>query len=332
MDAINTNLLNNIELSERTTCGKIKSKAKTILVCQIDKNHTLNKDKENTLIIPTIEIDKFIINYNNLNDYETIYSHLIHSTIIISNSPNPKESHSHILVLPGYLCEIKINNISHNIDVKINFKNFFPHNIPININNLHFMIWFNNIIPNKLIDKINLSYKLTDIEINKCNTINNNFLLIQQTQTFNVICKNKIADIIIKNTLFNNICRVFWIKFDLIDYNNLDEFTIKLNGQIRLILTKKQIELICDKKIISNKYALIFINLEFCSSDWSLPQDLKEIRKIFSNSLNTSRIDNIKWYFKFANKFTNNNIQITSLSGNILSLDNNIMDWKLFYN
>lgn len=332
MDALSINQVNNINLEEKITCGKIKSKAKTLLMCKIYKNPTPNKDTENTLIIPTIKVNKIIINYTNSSNYDTICSYLVNSTIVISNSPNPKDSNSHILVLPGYLCEIKKIGVNQ-MEIDMKFKNFFPHNIPANANDIHFTIWFKELLPDGLIKKTELSIEQLDVSINKCDIIKSEksiFLSIQQTQTFNVICKNKTFDVVVKKTNFYNMCKVFWIKINLMDYNNLEKINLKLNGHSRLDLGKKQIELVCNKKIIYGVYVLIFINLEFGSNDWTLPQDKKQISHIYSNSLNASRIDTIKWSFKFTNKFTHDNIQITSLSLNNLSLDDNNLCWKYF--
>jgi hypothetical protein len=106
MDASGINQINNIDLEEKITCGKIKSKAKTLWVVKINENPKPNKDTENTLIVPTIKVNKIIINYTNSSDYDTIYSYLVNSIILVSNSPNPKNTYSHILVLPCHLCEI----------------------------------------------------------------------------------------------------------------------------------------------------------------------------------------------------------------------------------
>lgn len=332
MDALSINQVNNLELKDKITCGKIKTKAKTLCAVKINKNQTPNKDTENTLIIPTIKINKITINYTNSTDFDKICSNLVNSTIVISNSPNPKDTNLHILVLPGYLCEIKKIGLNQ-IEIDIKFDNFFPHNIPANINDIHFMIWFKNLLPNGLIEKTNLLIDVMDIPINKSNIIKiekSIFLSLQQTQTFNVICKNKTLDVVIKKTAFDNMCRGFWIKINITDYDNLEKINLELNGHSRLDLEKKQMELVCDKKIIYGGCVLIFLNLELGSNDWTLPQDWKQISYIYSNSLNTSRIDAIKWNFKFVNKFTHNNIQITSLSINNLSLHNNNLHWKYF--
>ena len=325
-------MLNLLNLEEKITCGKIKSKAKTLLTGKINYDLVLNKETDNEIIIPTIKMNKIIMNYTSTIHYGIICSYFINSTIIISKSPNPKQSDSHILVLPGYLCELK--KIDKNqIEIDLMFKNFFPHNIPINNKcNIFFMIWFKNILPNQLIETTYLSTELIDISINKHNIIdvNNRSLLVQQTQTFNIICKNKTIDTIVKKTNFNNICKGFWIKINLMDYNNFQEFNIELNGYLRLRVTQKNIELICEKKIICNEYILIFLNLELGSSEWNLPQDMMEIYNMYSNSLNASRIDSIKWKFKFTNKFTNDDIQITSLSLNTLSLYDYSLGWEYF--
>jgi len=94
--------INNINLEERITCGKIKSKAKTLLMGKNNKNLISNKDMENMLIIPTIKINKIIINYANSTDYDKICSYLLNSTIVVSNSSNPKDSN---------LISTQINNI-----------------------------------------------------------------------------------------------------------------------------------------------------------------------------------------------------------------------------
>lgn len=326
-------MINSLTLEEKKTCGKIKSKIKTIYVGNLQKSNTMSENTNDDIIVPTISIDKIIINYSNSNDFNIINSYLLNSTIIISNSPNPKDSKSHILVLPGYLCQI--NKMSDNkIELDLNFKNFFPSNIPTNINTLYFMIWFKNILPSELMDKINILYKLENTQIIKSNIINfNNELLlnVQQIQTFNIISNNKTSEQVIKKTDFNNMCRAFWIKFNIIDYNNLEELIIEFNGNIRLLLTKNLIELMCDKKIISPNYILIFINLELGSEDWFLPTNLPNICQIYSNSCNMSKIDSVKFKIKFLNKFTNDNIQISSLSlNNLKFMSNNVLTWSFF--
>lgn len=320
-------------LEEKITCGKIKSKAKTILVGNFKKSDVENINNDDDIIVPTICVDKIIFSHSDSNDFNLIISYLLNSTIIISNSPNPKDSIKHILVLPGYLCEInKLNN--NKIQVEIKFKNFFPSNIPININTLYFMIWFKNILPTGLVNQIQILYKSENTLINKLSIINNKgefSLPVQQTQTFNIICKDKTSDQVIKRTNFDNMCRAFWIKFNIIDYNNLQEFMIELNSHPRLCLTKNLIEIICEKKIISSNYIVVFVNLELGSKDWFLPNDLLNISRIYSNSCNMSRIDTIKIKMKFLNKYTSDNIQITSLSGNNLKfMSNNLLEWKYF--
>lgn len=321
------NLLN---LEEKITCGKIKSKAKTIFIGNLNKVNNQNEDNGENIIFPSINVDKFIIKYGNSNDFNLLCSHLLNSTIIISNSSNPKESTSHILVLPGYLTVInKLDN--YQINLHINFKNFFPSNIPTNINSLYFMIWFKNLLPEGIVNQIDMKYILENTQINKSNLIDDNkYLTIQQTQTFNVLCGNKTSEQVIKKTNFNNMCRAFWIKFNILDYNNLIEFKIELNGHTRLVMTKNLVEMMCEKKIINSNYLLLFVNLELGNGDWFLPIDLNVISQIYLNSCNMSRIDTIKFYFKFSNKYTNDNIQITSLSVNNLRFTDNNIRWKYF--
>ena len=328
---INNNQIKNINLEEKITCGKIKSKAKTLLLGKINKNQISNKETIDVLIMPTMKINKIVINYANSFDYDKICSYLINSTIVISNSPNPKESSLHILVLPGYLCKLNKNKLNQ-IEIDMMFENFFPHNIHANTNDIHFMIWFKNLLPDKLIKKTELLTELVVMPINKSNIIKqiDDFTSVQQTQTFNIICKNKTLDTVVKKTNFRCMCKVFWIKINQIDYNNLKELNMELNGHSRLVLGKKQIELFCEKKIIHGGYVIIFINLEFGSSEWILPQDIKEICRLYSNSLNASMIDNFKWSFNFANKFTHDDIQITSLSLNMLRLIDNNLFCKYF--
>lgn len=322
-------MTNSLNLEEKITCGKIKSKAKSMFVGNLNKVNEQSENNIEDIIFPSINIDKFEIKYENIYNCNLIISYLIDSTIIISNSPNPKDSSSHLLVLPGYLCEI--NKIADNqIEFDINFKNFFPSNIPININSLYFMIWFKNLLPEGIVNKISMEYELENVKIDKSNLINYYYLPVQQTQTFNVICKNKILEQVIKKTDFNNMCRVFWIKLNIVDYNNLDEFRIELNGRTRLTMTKNLIEMVCEKKIINSNYILLFVNLEFGSNDWFLPTNLSSISQIYSNSCNMSRFNTTKFYFKFSNKYINDNIKITSLSINyLIPMDNNIQ-WKYF--
>jgi hypothetical protein len=344
-------MLNLLTLEEKITCGKIKSKAKTLFVGNIQKSCVQTITNIEDMIVPTIYIDKFKIKYGKLMDFNFINYHLLNSTIIISNSPNPKDSTSHVLVLPGYLCEIN-KIIDNSIELDINFKNFFPLNIPANINSLYFMIWFKNILPTEMIEKIDIVYKLENTQMYKSNIFVDiqGFLLldtqkifksnifddiqgtlhVQQTQTFNVMCGNKTSEQVIKKTIFNNMCRAFWIKFNIIDYNNLDEFKIEFNGETRLAMTKNLIEMMCVKKIISSQYILLFVNLELGCEDWFLPTDIYDISKIYSNSCNMNRIYNIKFYFKFLNKYINDNIQITSLSINNLRFADNKIYFKIF--
>lgn len=170
---------------------------------------------------------------------------------------------------------------------------------------------------------------MLEVKTNEC-------LSIQQTQTFNTICKNKNSSIsstlngIVKKTNFEAMCRAFWIKINLMDYNNLTEFKILLNGHDRIIMNKKQMELICDKKLICNSHVLIFLNLEIGNNDWTLPQDWKQISCIYSNSLNGSRIDNFQFCFRFEKPFIHDDIQITSLSLNNLLLNSNTLTIKYF--
>jgi hypothetical protein len=328
-------LINNIDdkqesiiLEEKITCGKIKSKAKTLLAGHIDSKNVFADENDNSIKILTIEFDKILISCFNSHDLNLIHEHIFNSTIIISNDNNPKNSDSHLLVLPGHLTNIKKQSFTQ-MEININFKNFFPFNIPINSSPKFFMIWFKKLLPTGLIKKSNVFYKCAQSQIKKSNIIKNS-IPVQQTQTFNVICKNKNSDKVIKKTHFNCMCRAFWIKMNISDYNNLEEFKIKLNGHTRIELTKNTMELVCDKKIINSNYILIFLNLELDCADWSIPADLFKICKIYLNSCNMTRIDSVEFSFKFINKYTDDNIQITSLSINNLSLCNDFIIWKLF--
>lgn len=107
-------LTNNIDdrqesiiLEEKITCGKIKSKAKTLLAGHIDSKNVFADENDNSIKILTIEFDKILISCFNSHDLNLIHEHIFNSTIIISNDNNPKNSDSHLLVLPGHLTNIK---------------------------------------------------------------------------------------------------------------------------------------------------------------------------------------------------------------------------------
>lgn len=324
-DKINNDEFNNLNLEETIYYKKIKSKAKTIYVGEYDNLNPIEVNSKKT-----IYIGKIIINYSNNESYNLIYNKLLNASLVISNSSDINLLNLYILCLPIYLCEIK--KISSNqLELNINFNNFFPWNIPIVNNSLYFIIKFENIIENNLITKINLAYKLYNLEIEKDNMFENDYIPIQLVQTFNIKCKNKIIDKIIKKKiLFNNMCRAFWIKMNLIDYNNLDELIMEFNGHNRFELKKYQIELICEKKILHNDYIILFLNLEFNNNDWYLPKNKLEISKIYSNSCNMSRIDTNRLYLKFTNNYINDDIKITSLNLNLLSIYNNGLQFNLY--
>jgi len=323
-----------LNLEEKITCGKIKSKAKSLLIGQIIYNNIIHNDKINTIKFVDVKIH---FDNSDINNIELLKLLLTNSTIIISKSPNPKLSNSHILVFPGYLMEIK--NISQNeLGLNIFFNNFFSNNIPLNQTKLYFLIWFKKIIPSNIIIKSSIDYYLDELELTNKNSIqiidnnknNINCLLVQQTQTLNVICESKSSNKIIKKCNFENMCKGFWIKMSLLDYNNLNELKIMINGYNRLILTLEQIELLDIKKIIYNNFVLIFINLEFGNIQWNLSSNISEIQKLYSNSLNCSRIDTFVFEFYFLNNYINCNIQITALSLNFLEITTNIMRYKYF--
>lgn len=338
MDAININQINSnekkiLEFEEKITCGKIKSKAKTILVSNIDKiidYNSVNKAGNNITNLQTLKLGTITFDFVEPTNFDLICNYLTNSKIIISNQSDPKNSLFHIIEIPGYICNIKKISPTQ-LELDANFKKFFPINIPIynkfypGLEKIHIMIWFKNMIPNELIKKTTIVYKLENIEINESNSFKNNLIPVQQTQTFYTICKNKTLDIVKKTTNFNNMSRAFWIKMNKIDYENLNEIKLELNGQTRITLDRKKCELICDKKNIVDNNVLIFLNLELDddNNDWSLPSNLCQISKIYSNSLNCSRIDKIVWHFKFENKFTNGDIFITSLCLKELSIDYN---------
>lgn len=331
--------MNNIlNLEERITCNKIKSKAKTLLFGQL----ILNEHISNEHITNTIQFSNIKINLINSNNIELIKSLLIDSTIIISTSSNPKSSHSHILVLPGFLSEI-LNISPNSFELNIFFNNFFSNNIPINMTNLYFMIWFKKIIPHNIITKSSINYCLNKLELTDKNTISipdiytseYKYFMVQQTQTFNISYNkpNKISNTyfeIIKKCNFENMCRGFWIKMTLYDYNNLKKIKLLLNGHNRFELRKEQIELMDIKKNISNNFVLIFINLEFGNIQWNLPSTIDEIKHIYSNSLNCSRIDIINFLFGFENNFVSSNIQISALTLNLLHSRTNHILYKYF--
>lgn len=335
----------NLEFEEKITCGKIKSKAKTLLVAQINKMcfcdsnnffmHKTSMDEQNQLNMRTIKFKTIVVSYSNPINYNLICSHLSNSTIIISTQPNPKINDNHVFFTPGYLCEIKNKSLSQ-IELNMNFDNFFPHNIPFDNthythpNKIYVMIWFKNILSSNLINNATISYELANTKICKSNMIMDNCVPVQQTQTFNINCKNE-KIMRTKKIPFNNMCRAFWIKINQSDYNNLKEIELQLNGHTRFLLNKKQIELVFEVKKILNNYVLIYINLELDSDniDYSLPQNLYQVSQIYSNSLNSSRIDSIIWKFVF-DEYAHDNMQISSLNLNELSLVNNKLYRKIY--
>ena len=197
------------------------------------------------------------------------------------------------------------------------------------------MIWFKKIIPTKIITNSYINYDLVKLKISNTNimideTNLNKYMYIQQIQTLNVISGAKSIDQIEKKCIFENICRGFMIRMYLSDYNNLKQFKIILNGHVRIELTKCQIELMDIKKFISMNHVLIYLDLEIGNLKWGLPQSIDEIRSIYSNSLNCSRIDTNVFKFEFDTKYIQNNIQISSLSLNFLNIKTNELKYKYF--
>ena len=334
---------NTLNLGEKITCGKIKSKAKTLLFGQIiyDKN-ILNNNLLNQINVIKFADIKINFDNTNSNNIELIKSLIIDSTIIISTSPNPKASDSHILVFPGYLSDIKKISID-KLELNIFFNNFFSNNIPINYDNLYFMIWFKKIIPSNIIIKSSIDYYLNKLELSDKNTITifdsnkyeHKYFFVQQTQTLNVICNTptKISNTyytVVKKCIFENMCKGFWIKMSLFDYNNLKNIKLILSGIERFVLRQEQIELMELKQNISNNFIVIFVNLDIENIKWILPSNNNDIQDIYSNSLNCSRIDQIQFEFLFSNVYIHNNIQITSLSLNFLNIKTNNIKFKLF--
>jgi hypothetical protein len=336
-------------LEEKITCGKIKSKAKTLLSGQIiyKKNiipTDLNSNPniiigDNISKINTVKFTCIKISYDNSNiaNIQIIKSLLGDSTIIISTSPNPKSTDSHLLVFPGFM--IKINDSYPNeLNLDIFLDNFFPNSIPINNANLYFMIWFNKLLPQNIIVKSSINLSFGELILNDSNTKIfhpniNEYLPIQQTQTLNIKKKhtdNNSCEIVKDCSYLSNMCRGFWIRMHLLDYNNLKTFRITLNEHDRLILSIEQMELLEITKIIENNFVLIFINLNFDSIEWNLPKDINSIREIYSNSLNVGRIDTVKFIFAFKKKCINSHIQITSLSLNFLDTYLNLKKYNLF--
>jgi hypothetical protein len=335
-------MTNNIlTLEERVLCGKIKSKAKTLLIGEFNNdnennnNDNDNDNKNNTNKINTIKLLNIQIQFGGSdNNVEFVKSLLVDTSIIISTESNPKSSNSHILVFPGYLANII--KISENIlEVDILIKNFFPSNIPLNQTKLYFMIWFKKIIPTNLIIKTTINYEFDKLELTDSNLITLEEIknmIVQQTQTFNVISNGKSSDIIAKKCPFENLCRGFWIKMFLSDYNNLKKIKLQLNGHDRLELTIYQIELMGIIKFIEHNSILIFINLEFenINTDWSICLSHINTISIYSNTLNCTRIDTINFLFQFNTKYVNSDIKITALSLNLLNIQNNTIKYKYF--
>lgn len=255
------------------------------------------------------------------------------------------------LILPHHLYSSVKNNQNNkdNDDNKNNedifienyngFSNFFDAKINL-------MILFNKLVKDDLIlsSHVDYLYEYVDIENNEIclniekniyfidppyNCVKHKTIFIQQTQTQS----NKIKNIITTNNNFNTnyylrftlyfnyMCRGFWIKINKYDYEKLLKIKLVLNGHDSFDLDIFQLDMLeVDKKYIDDSI-VFFINLEFGSNQWNLPNTVSESKKMYSNSLNLSRIDQSNIIFVFdSNKLIGDYIYITSLYLNLFDI------------
>ena len=338
-DKIFMNKNNKILMKKKIYCNKIISRAKTLIVENINLNELKNYSVIN---IDKIELD-FGLEQLTLEKYNNMCSLLNNSQIIISADPNPTNDFIKLLTVPGHL--FNYTQISNKIEIDFNFSKFYPNGIPINFNKffpneipINFNKFFPNEIPiNKILyvnimfdklvcDELNydfyICYNLVEESIPSTSHVNET-IFVQDTQTFRShksLMVNSILDIKIR---FRYMCRGFWIRMGLNDYENLNRFKILLNGQIRLELDYNLLDMVVSKKIIGNNEMIFYLNLEFDETDWNLPKDIESCKQIYSNSCNMSRIDTIRFFFEFEKDYIDNKfITISSIYSKLVYCSN----------
>jgi len=341
------NNLNIFSLENMVYYKKNKSKVKTLLISEINIPNFLITQSNFTIRIAKIQFE-----LNHLSDqYGLILSLLANSIIIFSSSPNPYLIKKHIVTIPGYLCKCVFSN-KNLLECDIFFNNFFPNNIPHNEKSkIYLLIQFRKLIQNNLITNTSVFYSIekqineteiinvrnnlkymkeNEISINEANSIKKhdlkyierNYIFIQNTLTYNISVM-KIENCKLKNELiFGYICRGFWIKMDLVDYNKLLKIKLRLNHIDRFDYSLEQIEMLCERMIINN-CVVFFLNFELDSDQWNLPRDLFSCKEIYLNSCNMLRINNKEIIFEFdSNNLHGKFITITLLYCNMFDVYN----------
>ncbi len=161
------------------------------------------------------------------------------------------------------------------------------------------------------------------------------YQFIQDTRTA-VISQPKLNNNCLKCNLnylnnLNGMCRGFWIKMNLLDYNNLQSFTMNLDAHERFNLSLDELEILFKKKQIGLDI-VIFINFELLSTDWdfSISKNFKLCKKIYSNYCNMKCFGSIKVEFKFCvDHLISKKINIIFLNGNLIEIASGCITKKI---
>ena len=265
-----------------------------------------------------------------------------------------------MITIPGFLCDFYWTN-KNQLEFDIKFNDFIPNGIQ---NQYYLLIQMKKLIESNLILDMdicadahqivesdllsNCYYKLNLIYDPNCEKDPNTnskkdleyypkdpniyYQFIQDT-TIVVISQPKLNNNCLKCKLnyLNGMCRGFWIKMNLLDYNNLQSFTMNLDGHERFNLSSDELEILFKKKQIGLDI-VIFINFELLSTDWdfSIPKNFTLCKKIYSNNCNMKRNDSIKVEFKFCVDYlVSNKINIIFLNGNLIEISSGCITKKI---
>jgi hypothetical protein len=117
---------------------------------------------------------------------------------------------------------------------------------------------------------------------------------------------------------------------NLLDYNNIEIFKMTLNGHTRFEFSLVHLNMFVSKKyILNNNEILFYLNFELETTDdlnndiFQISTDINELKKIYANSLNCSRIDSIVFSFELNSTNLNDDIYISSIYANLLNIFNN---------
>jgi hypothetical protein len=153
----NNIIVKKINFEERINCGKIKSKAKTILTLEIniknDSVYDIDKVHEKPISVNTFKFDKITFELNkDSEDFIRFESILYNSFFILSTNPNHKIKSEKFLNIPGFINDYTWTN-TNTLECKIFFNNFFPNNIPYypKLSKYYLFIWFPKLLNSNLI-------------------------------------------------------------------------------------------------------------------------------------------------------------------------------------